>query len=132
MKKPVQNQSKLQKLILIICMLVVCSATASYAQNKVKPIDDAIAIAAPHLPAVEKFNGSGTSFQYEKQAYKYDEKPIKEWITAYPNEFQKYNVAIQKLIKETKLSDLSPGMQSIYTDLKAQYKMVLKMHINKK
>jgi hypothetical protein len=114
MKKPVQNQSKLRKLILIICMLVVCSATASYAQNKVKPIDDAIAIAAPHLPAVEKFKGSGTSFQFEKQAYKYDEKPIKDWITAYPTEFPKYNVAIQKLIKETKVSDLSPGMQSIY------------------
>jgi hypothetical protein len=105
---------------------MLCWHTGSYAQNVPKPIDADIAIAAPHLPAVAKFDGSGTSFQYGNQFYKYDVSTIKEWIKTYPDEFPKYSIAMQALIKDTKASALPTGMQTIYYDLQAQYNMILK------
>jgi hypothetical protein len=131
MKKPLHNLSRSLKLLLGTVILLFCFSASSLAQNKIKPIDDAIAIAAPHLPAMAAFNGTGRSFQYENKAYEFDEKPTREWIKNYPSELDKYKAAIQQLIKETNVSALSPGMQSIFTDLKAQYAMMLKMNIAK-
>lgn len=94
--------------------------------NPYKPIDETIALAAPHLPAVVKFEGLGVSFKYKNQVYLYDADIIKEWISQYPQEFANYNVAMESLIKETKVSKLPKNMQAIFTDLRAQYLLIKK------
>jgi hypothetical protein len=91
-----------------------------------EPIDESIAVAAPHLPVIQKFEGSGNSFKYKKIRYQYDEKTLKTWIQTYPEEFTNYCIAMKALLNETKESSLSPVMKAIYTDLRAQYLMIKK------
>jgi hypothetical protein len=94
------------------------------------PIDESIAIAAPHLPIIQKFDGSGSSFKYKKNTYNVDENILKLWIQTYPKEFDDYCVAMKILLKETKTSSLSPIMKTIYTDLRAQYVITKKITNN--
>ena len=90
------------------------------------PIDETIAVAAPHLPVIRKWDGSGDPFKFKKNTYLYDEKILKTWIQTYPDEFTKYCIAMKTLLKNTKESTLTPIMKTIYTDLKAQYFMIKK------
>jgi hypothetical protein len=90
------------------------------------PIDETIAVAAPHLPVIRKWDGSGDSFKFKRNTYLYDEKILKTWIQTYPDEFTNYCIAMKTLLKNTKESTLTPIMKTIYTDLKAQYFMIKK------
>lgn len=108
-----------------------CSENATYvAENSLRtiiPIDESIAVAAPHLPAIQQFEGTGDSFKYKKNTYQYDERILKTWIQTYPEEFSNYCIAMKALLKDTRKASLSPIMKAIYTDLKAQYFMIKKI-----
>jgi hypothetical protein len=126
MKKPVQNLSRLLKLLLSICIFLFCFSTSSRAQSAPLPDGHPIKIAAPHLPLMVRYSGSGRIFYGDNNIkYLFENTDVtKTWATNYPSELAAYKVAIDKYLKETDVTLLANDQKDVYYDLKAQWAII--------
>lgn len=107
--------------------IALFSFSPSYGQAQ-QPVDHSIYLAAPHLPAIKKFEGAGEPFTYDGGTYKFDETIIKAWQAKYPKEYPAYLSAMDSLIKSTDTAKLAAPMKAVYSKLVAQLAMIKKVN----
>jgi hypothetical protein len=102
-----------KKLLFLISLFV---SSIVLGQTKALPDDHPIAKAAPHLPLMVRYKGSGNAFHGEKYVYQKEENEskIREWIKRYPSEFTQYTGVISSFFKE----------KEIHNDLMSQWIMI--------
>jgi len=129
MKDTTKNLSGLLKVILSICIFLFCFSTSSRAQSVPLPDGHPIKIAAPHLPLMVRYSGSGSIFYGENDIkYLFENKEVmKKWMTDYPAEVSAYKTAIDKYIKETDVTLLANEQKEVYYDLKAQWAIIIQL-----
>ena len=129
MKDTTKNSSGSLKLILSICFFFFCFSTDLLAQSDPLPDGHAIKIAAPHLPLMVRYSGSGDIFYGENDTkYLFENKDVmKKWMTDYPAEVPAYKTAIDKYIKETDVTLLANDQKELYYDLKAQWAIIIQL-----
>lgn len=114
----------IKKNYLLICAL--CVSCFVFAQPPRLSKNHPVAVAAPHLPAIIRYNGVGQKFYGEKNVYNADQNnaKLKGWMKAYSGELAKYKVAISKYLESTDESKLSTKEAELYYDLKTQWMMI--------
>lgn len=117
------------RIIATTVIMVLGFSLVGWSQSVLLPSDHPIAIAAPHLPALLKYDGVGKAIYGDKYSYKREENMvnIKEWIRNYPEEVTKYKAAINEYLKHADPSLLSGNDKELYHELKSQWMMVSQM-----
>lgn len=97
-----------------------------FCQDLPLPINHPIAIAAPHLPLMIKYDGQGLVYTIENTRYKFDviERDVKSWMRNYPEELVKYKAAIYSFLKIKQPITLPADRKNIYNDLKSQWLLI--------
>ena len=109
----------------LLFLLILFCGLAGFSQTQPLSKDHPIAVAAPNLPLMVRFNGTGTEFHGEKYSYNKEsnESAFKNWIKNFADEYKSYKTAINDYLK-TDPSTLSDSDKEVFTDLKSQYWML--------
>ncbi len=112
----------------LLAILLLFISYCGFAQTAPLPANHPIALAAPHLPLIIRFDGVGKEFHGDKYTYNLESnlQNIKDWIKNFPDELNSYKGAIATYLK-TDLSTLSDSDKEIFTDLKSQWFMIAQL-----
>ena len=112
-----------------LCLLLLfCNSfCTAFSQNVPLPKAHPIAIAAPHLPLIVKYEGQGIVFNVENNKYKFEgnEGRFKNWMKTYPEELAKYKDAIAIFLKNSPTNKLNTENHQLYVDLKSQWLLIV-------
>lgn len=99
----------------------------AFSQTMPLTADNPIAIAAPHLPLMIRYDGVGRVFYGENTTYKFEinDSNLRTWIKNYPDELVTYKDAASKYLKTAESTLLTAGNKELYQDLKSQYSMII-------
>ena len=108
---------------LFLFCIFCCNA---FSQNLPLPEAHPIAIAAPHLPLMIRYEGQGIVFNIENNKYKFEgnEGRLKNWMKTYPDELSKYKDAIAIYLKNISFRKLANENKELYIDLKSQWLLI--------
>lgn len=112
----------------LLCIVILSSFfLTAFSQSMPLPSDNPISIAAPHLPLMIRYDGTGKVFYAENTTYKSElnQSNLKDWIKNYPDEVSRYKIAIGTYLKTADTGGLTTENKEIYRDLKSQYVMVI-------
>lgn len=103
----------------------VLTSAACLSDTSKLDIQDSIKAVASHIPAVERYNGSGKIFYTDQYEYTNNchEKTLK-WINDYPSEAAAFYKVVSTFLESTDVSGLSSTQFAIYQDIRAQWLMV--------
>lgn len=112
---------------LLIVFLFSSVIFTAFCQSSPLPKDNPVAIAAPHLPSMIRYDGVGKIFYGENAKYKIgvNEAGLKTWSKDYPAEVLKYKDAIVSYLKSAESTTLTDKDKEVYRDLKSQWLMFL-------
>lgn len=109
----------------LLFLTLLFSVIVGFSQTQPLSKDHPIAAAAPHLPLIVRFDGTGTEFHGDKYSYnkELNEAALKTWIANFADEFKSYKSAISDYLK-TDPATLSDSDKDVYSDLKSQFWMI--------
>ena len=112
----------------LLFLVILFCGFVGFSQTQPLSKDHPIAIAAPNLPLIVRFDGTGTEFHGEKYSYNKEsnESGLKTWMKNFPDEFKNYKIAISDYLK-TDPSTLSDSDKEVFTDLKSQNLMIIQL-----
>lgn len=126
MKTYLSRFRSLSRLMPLTGIMLFWLTTLGWSQPVSLPKNHPIAVAAPHLPAIMRYDGTGSKFYASDLVYKNKENHsiLREWMKNYPAEVVAYKTAIASYLKSTNPSVLSGSEKELYSDLKAQSIMI--------
>ncbi len=126
MKTYLSRFRSLSRLMPLTGIMLFWFATLSWSQPVSLPKSHPIAVAAPHLPAIMRYDGAGSKFYAGDLVYKNEENHsnLKEWMKNYPAEVAAYKTAVALYLKSTNPAVLFNSEKELYSDLKAQSLMI--------
>ena len=112
----------------LLLIILLFAGFFGFSQTAPLPKDHPVALAAPHLPLITRFDGTGTEFHGDKYSYNLESntKNMKDWIKSFPDELETYKTAIALYLKSD-ASTMPDADKEIFTDLKSQWFMIIQL-----
>lgn len=122
------SRIKPERLLLFICFLAFSFTAVS--QNQPLPKSHPVSLAAPHLPLIQKYDGTDVRFYGEKYSYNGEKSKsvIKLWMANFPSEVIAYKEAMVQYLNRIDLTTLSENDKEVYSDLKSQWNMIIQLN----
>ncbi|NMM49662.1 hypothetical protein [Marinigracilibium pacificum] len=113
--------------LFLVLPILFCLSFSSKAQTiNDQDSEHPIAVVAPHLPQLLRFEGTGNSFYGVERQYQSDNNinRLQAWITNFPEEYSSYKGKIEEYLASVDQEALSNSDLEIYYDIKSQWLML--------